>query len=82
MNGIKIRKGIRYRCYVSLGRVDGFKSTFNAESATNVANKASASIKVHCYVVQSDEQSRQDARKHGVNLITAQSIPGSVHWIG
>lgn len=82
MNGIMIWKRVRYRCYVSLGRVDGFKSTFNAESAMNVANKASASIKVHCYVVQSDEQSRQDARKHGVNLITAQSIPGSVHWIG
>jgi len=71
MNGIKIRKRIRYRCYVFLGRVDGFKSTFDSESAMNLANIVSDSIKVHCYVVQSDEQSRQDARKHGVNLITA-----------
>ena len=56
----------------------GGLSTFNREFAVNLAKTASGRIKVHCYVSQSDELSRQDARQHGVNLITAQSIPGSV----
>ena len=56
----------------------GGLSTFNREFAVNLAKTASSRIKVHCYVSQSDEQSREDARQHGVNLITAQSIPGSV----
>ncbi|KAL9956883.1 hypothetical protein ACROYT_G038436 [Oculina patagonica] len=34
-------------------------------------------MNVHCYVSQSDELDREDARHHGVNLITAESIPGS-----
>ena len=55
----------------------GGLSTFNREFAVNLAKTASDSIKVHCYVSQSDELSREDARQHGVNLITAQSIPGS-----
>jgi len=55
----------------------GGLSTFNREFAVNLAKTASDSIKVHCYVAQSDEQSREDARQHGVNLITARSIPGS-----
>ena len=56
----------------------GGLSTFNREFAVNLAKTASDSIKVHCYVSQSDELSREDARQHGVELITAQNIPGSV----
>ena len=56
----------------------GGLSTFNREFAVNLAKTASGRIKVHCYVSQSDELSREDARQHGVNLITARSIPGSV----
>ena len=59
----------------------GGLSTFNRELflfAVNLAKTTTGRIKVHCYVSQSDELSRQDARQHGVNLITAQSIPGSV----
>ena len=55
----------------------GGLSTFNREFAVNLARTTSGSIKVHCYVSQSDELSREDARQHGVNLITARSIPGS-----
>ena len=55
----------------------GGLSTFNREFAVNLAKTARDSIKVHCYVSQSDELGREDARQHGVNLITARSIPGS-----
>ena len=55
----------------------GGLSTFNREFAVNLAETTRDSINVHCYVAQSDEQSREDARKHGVNLIIARSIPGS-----
>ena len=57
-------------------KVDGL-STFNQELAVNLAKISSDSIKVHCYVSQSDELCTEDARQHGVNLITARSIPGS-----
>jgi len=55
----------------------GGLSTFNREFAINLAKTSSDSIKVHCYVAQSDELGREDAKQHGVNLITAHSIPGS-----
>ena len=55
----------------------GGLSSFNREFAVNLAKTTSDSIKVHCYVSQSDKRSRKDAKKHGVNLITARSIPGS-----
>ncbi|XP_078346983.1 uncharacterized protein LOC144632255 isoform X3 [Oculina patagonica] len=56
----------------------GGLSTFNREFAVNLAKTSSNnSIKVHCYVSQSDELDREDARQHGVNLITAKSVPGS-----
>ena len=57
----------------------GGLSTFNRELAVNLArtSNTSDSIKVHCYVSQSDEPSREDAKQYGVNLITAQRIPGS-----
>ena len=57
----------------------GGLSTFNREFAVNLAQTTSGSIKVHCYVSQSDELSRNDARQHGVILITARSILGSDH---
>ena len=62
----------------------GGLSTFNREFAVNLAKTTSDRIKVHCYVSQSDELSREDARQHGVNLITARSIPGSsdpIDWL-
>ena len=55
----------------------GGLSTFNRELAINLAERSSDNIKVHCYVSQSDDLDREDARRHGVNLITAQRIPGS-----
>ncbi len=55
----------------------GGLSTFNRELAANFAKTSSESINVHCYVLQSDELDGEDAQKHGVNLITAQKIPGS-----
>ena len=62
----------------------GGLSSFNREFAVNLAKTTSDSIKVHCYVSQGDELSREDARRHGVNLITARSIPGSsepIDWL-
>ena len=55
----------------------GGLSTFNREFAINMAETATSSMKIHCYVSKSDDQDREDARQHGVNLITAPSIPGS-----
>ncbi|XP_078348623.1 3'-5' exoribonuclease HELZ2-like isoform X2 [Oculina patagonica] len=57
----------------------GGLSTFNRELAVNLAKTSSRSerFKVHCYVSQSDERCREDAKQHGVNLITAKKIPGS-----
>jgi len=51
--------------------------TFNREFAVNLAKTSSDIIKVHCYVSQSDQMDREDARQHGINLITARNIPGS-----
>ena len=62
----------------------GGLSTFNREFAVNLARAASGSVKVHCYVSQSDELSREDAKQHGVDLITARSTPGStdtLEWL-
>jgi len=42
-----------------------------------LAKSSSERINVHCYVPQSDELDREDAKQHGVNLITAPKIPGS-----
>ena len=57
---------------------EGGVSTFNREFAVNLAKTTSGSIKVYCYVSQSNKLSREDARRHGVELITARNIPGSV----
>lgn len=55
----------------------GGLSTFNRELAVNLEKTTNDTVKIHCYVSQSDEQDREDARQHGVNLITAQRVPGS-----
>ena len=55
----------------------GGLSTFNREFAINLAETTTNSMKIHCYVSKSDDQDKEDARQHGVNLITAPSIPGS-----
>ena len=58
--------------------------TFNREFAVNLAKAAGDRIKVHCYVSSSSEEDRKDASKRGVNLITAQRLPGSndpMEWL-
>ena len=55
----------------------GGLSTFNREFAINLAETTAGSMKIHCYVSNSDDRDREDAKQHGVNLITAQSVPGS-----
>ena len=55
----------------------GGLSTFNRELAINLAETTSGSMRIHCYVSRSDDQDREDAEQHGVNLITAQTVPGS-----
>ena len=55
----------------------GGLSTFNREFAINLAKTTIESMNIHCYVSKSDDRDREDARQHGVNLITARSVPGS-----
>ena len=57
------------------GSSRGGMSTFNREFAINLAKATTNSMKIHCYVSKSDELDREDARRHGVNLITAQCVP-------
>ena len=52
-------------------------STFNRELAINLAETTTSSLKVHCYVSRSDDQDKEEAKQRGVNLITAQTLPGS-----
>ena len=62
----------------------GGLSTFNRELAINLAQTSRDDFAIHCYVCQSSESDRDDARKHGVNLITATSIPGTsdrLEWL-
>ncbi|PFX28903.1 putative glycosyltransferase MJ1607 [Stylophora pistillata] len=59
----------------------GGLSTFNREFAINLAQATTDSMKIHCYVSKSDDQDREDAKQHGVNLITAISVPGSADSI-
>ena len=58
----------------------GGLSTFNREFAVNLAKTSSDRLKVNCYVSKSDELDRDDARHYGVNLITAERIPGSTDY--
>ena len=55
----------------------GGLSTLNREFAINLAETTAGSMKIHCYVSNSDDRDREDAEQHGVNLITARSVPGS-----
>ena len=55
----------------------GGLSTFNREFAINLAETTTRSMKIHCYVSKSDDRDREDAKQHGVNLITAETVPGS-----
>ena len=55
----------------------GGLSTFNREFAINLAQATTGSMKIHCYVSNSDDRDRKDAKQHGVNLITARNVPGS-----
>ncbi|XP_022809578.1 uncharacterized protein LOC111346564 [Stylophora pistillata] len=55
----------------------GGLSTLNREFAINLAETTTRSMKIHCYVSQSDDRDRVDAKQHGVNLITAETVPGS-----
>ena len=59
------------------GSSKGGLSTFNRELAVTLAETSTDSIKVHCYVCDSNEGERQDASSRGVNLITARRLPGS-----
>ena len=62
----------------------GGLSTFNREFAINLAKTSRNDFAIHCYVCQSSESDRDDARKHGVNIITAKSIPGTsdrLEWV-
>lgn len=55
----------------------GGLSTFNRAFAINLAETTTGSMKIHCYVSKSDDRDREDANQHGVNLITAETVPGS-----
>jgi len=66
------------------GSFKGGLPTFNREFAVNLAKEASDRIKVHCYVCSSSDEDRLDAKKQGVNLITARRPPGSndpMEWL-
>ena len=56
---------------------NGGLSTFNRELAINLVETTTGSMKIHCYVSRSGDQDREDAERHGVNLITAQTVPRS-----
>ena len=55
----------------------GGLSTFNREFAINLAETTAGSMKIHCYVSNSDDRDREDAEQFCVNLIKARSVPGS-----
>ena len=55
---------------------NGGLSTFNREFAINLAKASRDDFAIHCYVCQSSESDREDARNNGVNIMTAKNIPG------
>ena len=57
----------------------GGLSAFNRELLINLAKESRGKVNVHCYVSESDEADREDAKKNGVNLVTAQKIPGTAN---
>ncbi|PFX32397.1 D-inositol 3-phosphate glycosyltransferase [Stylophora pistillata] len=56
----------------------GGLSTFNREFAIKLAETTTGSMEIHCYVSKSDNRDREDAKQHAVNLITAETVPGSL----
>ena len=62
----------------------GGLSTFNREFAINLAKASRDDFAIHCYVCQSSESDREDARNNGANIITAKNIPGTsdrLEWL-
>ena len=62
----------------------GGLSTFNREFAINLAKVSKDDLAIHCYVCQSSESDREDARNNGVNIITAKNILGisdGLEWL-
>ena len=57
----------------------GGLSAFNRELVINLAKESRGKVNVHCYVCESDEADREDAKKNGVTLVTAQKIPGTAN---
>ena len=55
----------------------GGLSAFNRELVINLAKVSGENVNIHCYVSKSDDADREDAKKYGVNLVTAQKIPGT-----
>ena len=55
----------------------GGLSAFNRELVINLAKVSRENVNIHCYVSQSDDADRENAKKNGVNLVTAQKIPGT-----
>ncbi|XP_015752963.1 PREDICTED: uncharacterized protein LOC107332737 isoform X1 [Acropora digitifera] len=55
----------------------GGLSTFNRYLAKSMAKYGRRPINVYCYLPQSDENDRQDARENGVSLLTAGKLPGN-----
>ena len=52
----------------------GGLSAFNRELVINLAKVSGKNVNVHCFVSQSDDADREDAKKNAVNLVTAQKI--------
>ena len=57
----------------------GGLSAFNRELVINLAKESRGKVNVHCYVSESDEADREDAKRNGVTLVTAQKIPGTAN---
>ena len=55
----------------------GGLSAFNRELAIKLARVSGEDVSVNCYVAQSDDEDKEEAKKNGVNLVTAQKIPGT-----
>ena len=50
----------------------GGLSAFNRQLVIDLVKESRGKFIVHCYVPQCDEADREDAKKNGVNLVTAQ----------
>ena len=64
--------------------IKGGLSTFNREFAINIARASRDDFAIHCFVGESSESDREDARKNVVNLVTAKRVPGTqdrLEWL-